>query len=146
VLHWPDREARSAERDNHAGAPGSAGAPAGPCPHPWHLRPVVSLPACPECGHAICAGPCGEEIDPTTCMCGEPITGAAHDNHYPVPLGCACHAVLAAGGLNPTAVEEKYWRKVLAMSKYAASPAQIRSVLTPCLPDLPEGTWKGQKK
>lgn len=36
-----------------------------------------------------CSG-CGEEIDPETCMCGEPIPGSC-DNHNPVPMGCVCH-------------------------------------------------------
>lgn len=39
-------------------------------------------PTCPRCGH---------EIDPTTCHCGDAIDGRAHDNHYPVPMGCRCH-------------------------------------------------------
>lgn len=34
---------------------------------------------------------CGNEIDPTVCGCGEAIgPGITHDNHYPVPAGCAC--------------------------------------------------------
>lgn len=40
----------------------------------------------------LCEG-CGEEIDPATCYCGEEIDGSAHDNHYPVPMGCACHRI-----------------------------------------------------
>jgi hypothetical protein len=36
-----------------------------------------------------CEG-CGNEIDPDTCGCGEPINGY-HDNHTPIPMGCDCH-------------------------------------------------------
>ena len=47
-------------------------------------------PTCPRCGH---------EIDPTTCCCGDAIDGRAHDNHYPVPMGCRCHEMpLDLGG------------------------------------------------
>lgn len=39
----------------------------------------------------ICEG-CKMPIDPTICQCGETIgRGIVHDNHYPVPMGCACH-------------------------------------------------------
>jgi hypothetical protein len=39
---------------------------------------------------SVCPG-CNQEIDPTTCHCGEDIRpGIVHDNHYPVPQGCNC--------------------------------------------------------
>lgn len=43
-----------------------------------------------EPAQETCRG-CGCAIDPTTCMCGEPVEGGHHDWHYPVPLGCQCH-------------------------------------------------------
>lgn len=39
---------------------------------------------CPECG---------EEIDPETCHCGEPMDENSHDGHDPVPIGCVCFYV-----------------------------------------------------
>lgn len=45
-----------------------------------------------------CEG-CGKEIDPDTCGCGEVIRpGVAHDNHYPIPMGCDCYRAARKGG------------------------------------------------
>lgn len=37
-----------------------------------------------------CPG-CGCEVDQDTCECGDPIDGARHDGHQPVPMGCLYH-------------------------------------------------------
>lgn len=37
----------------------------------------------------LCVG-CGQEIDETTCHCGEPMSHGPHDNHDPIPAGCNC--------------------------------------------------------
>ena len=52
-------------------------------PIPVPLEEMVAAPTmCPDCG---------QEIDPETCYCGDPIGGRAyHDGHSPVPMGCAC--------------------------------------------------------
>ena len=41
-------------------------------------------------GHTLC-GSCHQEIDETTCWCGERIgDGKRHGEHDPVPMGCVC--------------------------------------------------------
>lgn len=36
-----------------------------------------------------CSG-CGQEVDETTCWCGDAIPPSGHDNHIALPMGCKC--------------------------------------------------------